>query len=332
MSYDALGLDSEQTEPAEVEASGSGLDLRMTLHKLEVFCRVVDAGGVTRAAEVLFLTQPVVTGHIRSLEERLGVKLFSRSGRHNILTDAGERTYRRGQEILRLARELHRELEELKDGSRGSAAIAASMSAGSYLLPPLIARFKRMRPDVQISLSVSGYTAAQEAVQVGKADFAVTIGDPPAGLDWLSCEVIGVEELVLVAAPDSDLGEAPLGHEELSELPFVESLMSGRRELAARHLREYGVERLNIVMELGHPEAMKRAVEQGAGVALLFGRSVREDVARGQLRQVPIEGADLAFPVLLLTRRDKEMSSAQTELIQQIRDECAASSTLEQLA
>jgi LysR family transcriptional regulator, low CO2-responsive transcriptional regulator len=312
---DLTALDSPETE--------LGLNLRITLHKLEIFCQVVDVGGVTRAAEVLFLTQPVVTGHIRSLEEHLGVKLFSRSGRHNVLTEAGERTYRWGREILRGARELYHELDELKGGTRGSVAVAASMSAGSYLLPPVMARFGLKRPNVRLSLNVLDYPSAQETVQAGKVDFAIVIGEGQARLDWLQYETIGFEDLVLVASEDFASRDKSLSAEEVSLLPFVDSPMSGRRELAMWRMKEFGVSRLNIVMELGHPEAMKRAVVNGAGVAMLFRRSVSEDLESGHLTELSMDGSNLHFPIMLLTRVDKELSPTQTELVDAIRREFA---------
>jgi DNA-binding transcriptional LysR family regulator len=315
-------LDEEETSDGGRPALGSGLDLRITLHKLDIFCQVVEAGGVTRAADQLILTQPVVTGHIRSLEDRLQTKLFTRSGRHNVLTEAGERTYRWGREILRAAQELHRELEELGDGARGSVTIAASMSAGSYLLPPLIARFARERPNVHVSLSVSDQAAAQEAVQVGDVDFAIAIGDIPPQPEWLEIEVIGVEELVLVAAP-GDARAEPLTRADLSEVRFVESPMSGRRKLAERRLQDFGVHERRIAIELGHPEAMKRAVEEGVGAAMLFRGAVHDDIERGTLAELRIDGADLSFPVLLLIRKDKVLSKAQAALLADIRAVCA---------
>jgi LysR family transcriptional regulator, low CO2-responsive transcriptional regulator len=316
-------MSTEEQSGRSYAKFGSGLDLRITLYKLDIFCQVVDAGGVTRAADQLILTQPVVTGHIRSLEERLGVKLFSRSGRHNVLTEAGERTYRWGKEILRATQELHRELEEIGDGSSGSVAIAASMSAGSYLLPPLIAAFAREKPNVQISLVVSDQAGAQEAVRAGDVDFAISIGETPPQPSWLGCETIGEEELIVVAAPGEAL-VGPLSAAELTELRFVESPMSGRRKLADRRLRDFGVGERRVAVELGHPEAMKRAVEEGVGAAMLFRGAVKDELERGSLVELAIEGVDLFFPVLLMVRTDKLLSHAQEMLLTEIRAACAA--------
>jgi DNA-binding transcriptional LysR family regulator len=294
------------------------MDLRIALRKLEIFCQVVDAKGVTRAAELRGLTQPVVSGHVRSLEDRLGARLFTRTGRESTLTDAGERTYHWAQEILRANRELHRELEEMKGDSHGRVAIAASMSVGSYLLPPLLAAFAKERPGVRVKLAVCDPAKAQEMVRAGKVDLAITLGSEQAMLDGLACDVIGLEELVLVGSPDCRPGEMPLGRDEILALRFIESPVGGQREMALRRLGEVGLDRLNVVMELGHPEAVKRAVEAGAGVAFLFRGTVRDDLERGRLQELPLQSFDLAFPVQMLTCQGREMSQAQAELIDEL--------------
>lgn len=305
----------------------SRLDLRMTLYNLDIFCRVVEAGGVTRAADQLILTQPVVSGHIRSLEERQNTKLFLRDGRDYVLTEAGERTYRWGKEILRAAQELHRELEQIGDGHGGSIAIAASMTTGSYLLPPLIASFVRERPNVHVTLAVSDREAAQKAVQAGDVDFGITIGETQPQPDWLKCETIGIEELVIVA-PTELASSAPLSAEEVAELRFVESPMSSRRKLADRRLWDFGVQARKVAIELGHPEAIKRAVEGGVGVAMLFRGAVRDELECGSLVELELEGADLSFPLLLISHVDKTPSQAQKTLLEQIRIACAAQPVL----
>jgi DNA-binding transcriptional LysR family regulator len=107
------------------------LDSRVTLHKLEVFSLVVELGGVSRAAEQLFVSQPVVSAHIRSLEQRVGARLFYREGRHLRLTEAGRAVHGWANDVLTHTRELSRHLDGLSDGTQGSVVVGASMSVGS---------------------------------------------------------------------------------------------------------------------------------------------------------------------------------------------------------
>src|SRR3954463_4322297 len=76
------------------------LNMRVSLRRLEVFCLVVEEGGVTRAAEHLFVAQPAVSSQIRALEEWVGTKLFTRTGGRLVLTEAGHRVYQWAKETL----------------------------------------------------------------------------------------------------------------------------------------------------------------------------------------------------------------------------------------
>ena len=149
------------------------VDPRITLQKLEVFCLVVELGGVSRAAEHLFVTQPVVTAHVRSLEQRLGTRLFRREGRQMHLTEAGRAAHEWAVELLTHTREFSRRLDGLADGTRGTVVVAASMSVGSYLMPPVVSRFHEERPLVELELNVSDSRQALQEAELGRCDFAV---------------------------------------------------------------------------------------------------------------------------------------------------------------
>src|SRR4051812_6364004 len=99
------------------------LDTRISLHKLEVFITVVELGSVSRAAERLYVAQPVVSAHIKSLEERVGAKLLQRRDNRMVLTEAGEVAYSWARDLLTRSREMQREVEGLIDGSRGTVTV-----------------------------------------------------------------------------------------------------------------------------------------------------------------------------------------------------------------
>jgi DNA-binding transcriptional LysR family regulator len=296
-------------------------DLRFTLHKLSVFCKVVEAGGVGRAAEQLYVAQPVVTAHVQSLEQRLGAKLFERDGRQTRLTPAGEAVYQWARETLTRARDLERELSGLSDGTAGSAVIAASMSLGSYLLPPILSEFHRDRPHASVSLTVLDPEHALEATATGAADFAVIVTDelPPPGR--FDAALLGREELVVVLAPDYPLAGARVSVERARTLPFVSSPRDHlRRAIVDAELRRAGLDEIDVVIELGHPEAMKRAVRDGLGAAVLFRSAVREELETGLLRKITIAGTQLSVPIQLVRRKGKRMSLLQAQLVEFVRE------------
>lgn len=297
------------------------IDRRISLHKLEVLCLVVELGGVGRAAEALFVAQPVVSAHIRSLEERLGTKLFYREGRRLHLTESGRVVHAWAEDVLARTRELDRHLAGLSEGSRGSIALGASMSLGSYRLPPVLTTFRGTHPAVELRLSISDTEHAIEDARAGASDLAIVVADADPDGPGLEAELLGSEELVLVAAPDSELAASEIGPEALAGLPFVEApegIM--RRRLVDRCLKALGAGDREVVLELGHPEAMKRAVRAGLGVSMLFRSAVAEEVELGMLREVGIAGADVQIPVYLVHRKGKEFSPPHRELIEAVRE------------
>jgi DNA-binding transcriptional LysR family regulator len=301
-------------------ALAAGYDNRITLQKLEVFCTVIELGGFSRAAEHLYLAQPVVTSHVQSLAKRLGVQLMYREGRRTRPTDAGERVYKWASEVLSNTRELMRDLDGLVDGARGSVAVGASMSVGSYLLPPILSSFREQRPFAVVTLHVSDPEGAIAAVESGDCDFAVIVGEGPTDRSALRHEIVGEEEIVLVAAPDFSPETTSLPLSELRDLPLVSSPAAHiRRELIDRQLLAMGVLPQNVVIELGHPEAMKRATQRGLGASLLFRSSVGRELEDGTLRAIELEDGELSVPLVLILRDRKQLSPMQEQLIEAVR-------------
>lgn len=293
-----------------------------TLHKLEIFCMVCELQSVTRVAERIGIAQPVVTAHLRFLEEKLGVKLFVRRGRRIALTPEGERVMTWASEVVTRTRELERELALPGAGEVGSAVVAASMTVASYVLPWLFARFRDANTDGAITVQVSNPQLVTAALRDGSADFGVCILDPRHDVEGLEVERLWEEQLVLVAAPDSSLAGASATPAEIGRLPFVCSPRNQvRRELEEDALRAYGIVRERVVLEFGHPEAMKQAVRAHAGVAFVLATSVRDELARGLLRRVETPGLDLPVPVFLVRRRGKGFSDFQERLFAFVRAE-----------
>src|SRR5882757_360912 len=268
------------------------MDLRISLQKLEVLDQVVRREGVGRAAEALFVAQPVVTAHIRTLEQRLGAKLFYREGRQIHLTEAGRAVHIWAEDVLTRTRELDRYLSGLADGQQGKIAFGASMSVGSYLLPHTLTRFRAAHPKAEVTLSISDSEHMIEDTRLGLLDFAFVVSAPDLELPGMLVERIATDEIVLVARPDSDLPDQ-ITIEDLKILPFVDA-PDGivRRTFIDRRLRELGVVDRNVVLEMGHPEAMKAAVLDGAGVSLLFRSASRRELDVEQLRRIEIEGVE----------------------------------------
>lgn len=295
------------------------LDGHISLYKIEVFRRVAELGSVSGAAEALHVSQPVVSAHIRSLERRLGVRLFERDGRGIRLTKAGEAAHAWASDLQTRTRDFARYVEGISDGERGSVVFGASMSTGSYLMPSLLAHYRKEHPLVRVSLHIAESEYLIEATAAGQYDFSLAILQEPLRTPNLSAELLRDEELILVAAPGL-VEDAPIGIERIPQLPFLDSPEGTTRRWAVnRRLREAGIAELNVALELGHPEAMKRIAKRRVGVALLLRSSVAEEIAAGELEEVEVADTRFTVPLYLLHRSGMRYTSCQEQLIDAIR-------------
>jgi DNA-binding transcriptional LysR family regulator len=291
------------------------LDSRISLQKLEAFCLVVRLGSVSRAAEEMFVTQPVVSAHLHSLQERVGVPLLQRVGRGLELTEAGHAVHAWAEDLLRRRDDLAQELDEMAQGIAGAVHIGSSMSVGNYLLPPVLMQFRRENPSARLSLQISTPEAAMEAVSAGRLDFCVIASFGTVNTDRLEARMIGKQRFALVGAPTDPSLPDRVSVEELRTMPFVcpPGGQSIRRSQDAA-LAALGVTHRNVVIELGSAEAMKQAVQGHLGVAVLWESSVRADIEEGRLREIEIDAPDMIDSLYIHKLAGRRLTPLQQRL------------------
>lgn len=297
------------------------MDSRISLQKLEAFCLVVRLGSVSRAAEQMYVTQPVVSAHLHTLQERMGVALLQRAGRGLELTEAGKAVHAWAEDLLRRRDDLYHELDDMAHGIAGAVHLSSSMSVGNYVLPPVLMQFRRDHPGARLTLAISAPELAVEAVAAGRTDFCVVASLGDVQSDRLDARMIGKQRFALVGSPsDPDLPET-VTVEELRALPFV-CPPSGQaiRRSQDIALAALDVTRRDVVLELGSAEAIKQAVRGGLGVALLWESSVAEDIADGRLREIRIEAPDMLDSLYVVKLAAKHLSPLQAKLYDRVCD------------
>jgi DNA-binding transcriptional LysR family regulator len=168
----------------------------MELSDLVIFRAVVEAGGVTRAAERLHRVQSNVTTRIRQLEEKLGTPLFIREGKRLHLSPAGQVLLDYAQRLLALADEAR---DAVRDGSpRGALVLGAMESTSAVRLPGPLSDFVRLYPEVKLALKTGNPQQLAAAVLAGAIDAALVTGPIVDGP--FEREPVYSEELVIVAA------------------------------------------------------------------------------------------------------------------------------------
>src|SRR5215831_6461194 len=124
----------------------------MNLDQLRILQAVAQSRSFTRAAEIVHLTQPGISKHVKQMEEYFGVPLFDRSGRKATLTEAGAVLYAATQEIMSTMDGAERRIDDLKGLRGGKLRLGSSFPIGVYVLPPLLAAFRKQHPAVEITL------------------------------------------------------------------------------------------------------------------------------------------------------------------------------------
>ncbi len=283
----------------------------MNLQNLRVFLKVAELEHITRASEELHLSQPAVTKTIQSLEHEVGLGLVERQGRRIVLTHAGRVLQSYAYQIFVLEREMEDALAALRDVDRGEVTLAANTTAGVYLLPPIVARFRLRYPQVTLHISILNSQEIVDETLNWSLDFGLVEGDASTLPPELKVEIFAYDELVLVVAPKHPWSELPsLKPELLGEgTLLLREQGSGIREVIEQGLLCHGVQ-IHPLLTLTDNEAIKHMVMSGVGAAIISSLSVQRELANGDLVRVPIADVDLRPQLSLIQRGDKQLSQA----------------------
>lgn len=288
------------------------MESQLSLRRLEIFCLVVELGGVTRAAERLLIAQPAVSSQIKSLEGWFGAELFRRGAGRLTPTEAGERAYRWAKETLAQSTSVHRDVQELAAGGGGRAVIWGSMAVGTYLLPDILTSVASERPGADITLNAAQPESAIRAVELGEADFAVVTSHDDRLPSTVRATPLGERPISLMASRDGKPEAQTITLGELYRLPLVHvpTNIAFHRSIEA-HLRTQGLADLEPIIRLGHAESMKRAVIDRGWVAFMPDYCARAELASGELRRIAVQNLHLTERISLVQRRDHYLSPLQ---------------------
>ena len=289
----------------------------MDIAELEVFLTVASERSFSRAAARLHRTQPAVSQAVRRLEDELNERLFDRSSKGGILTEAGQILLDYARRLIRLKDEAETVMHDLQKLRRGRVVIGANEAAVHVLLP-IVSLFRESHPDAHIE--VQRIPARQIASEVlnRSLDFGVLTFQPVER--GLASVAIGIDDLVLLTHPNH-----PLAHrEEVSMEEFGRQIViahndpSPARERVLR-LSEQRHAPINIQISFPSLDGIKRAVEMNLGVALLPRRCALAEIGRKQLVAVRVPKLRLPRQVRLVYRRGGELSRAASAFLDATR-------------
>jgi DNA-binding transcriptional LysR family regulator len=310
------------------------------LDLLETFIAVSEAGSLNKAAEALHLTQPAITRQIRSLEAQLGAVLLTRSSHGVTLTPAGVAILPHARQALAASAACKQAAQAASAGRAQRLTLATGLMITLYVLPPVIARFRELHPDVDVALHPGLHAQAVDRLLNYEVDAAVIGSDvdvpqvraipifrdplllvtAPSNAAPVSSQALplssgaqlGISEATHAAPPQTGHGAA-LAALQGAAL-HVPSPQTGLRHQIERALADRGI--TATLHEHPIAETIKTAVALGMGVAILPRSVVVADVAAGRLHAVPLDDWPDAYrTVRVLIRAEGAVPTAVRALI-----------------
>jgi DNA-binding transcriptional LysR family regulator len=281
----------------------------MDFQRLAVFRAVARQLSFSRAADDLHLSQPAVSKHIQQLEAELGVRLFHRLGKRVELTDAGRVVADYAQRVSVLTEEVRRVLGELEGLQRGYLRLGASTTPGLYVLPEILARFRKQYPKVEITLTITNSADVTRRVLAGEVDLGFV--GMPTNAPGLQVRPFADDEIVLIVPPGHPLTRQRVLPPDLlrTETLIVREAGSGTRQVTEAHLAQLGVAP-GQVLELFGCEAVKRAVGAGLGVAFTSHHAIALEAAHKLVEVAPIPELRLKRALAIVARKEARPSAA----------------------
>lgn len=286
---------------------------RIPLGALELLDAVDAHGSLSGAARALGLAQPSVSTGLRRLERQTGLTLVTRATSGTRLTPSGTGLLGRARDVLAASDALEREVHALRSAQQGRVRVAASLSVAEYLVPGWLATLPAGAAVVDLVVANSRDVA--DAVLHGRADLGFVEG--PDVADGLHARSVGDDELVVVVAPGHPWARRrrPVTAAELAGAPLaVREAGSGTRAVLEQALVAAGHPLAGSPAQLGSTSAVKNVVRGGAAAAVLSRLTVADEVARGDLVRVAVEGVDLRRTLRMVWARSRRPTPSAREL------------------
>ncbi|MHB9096069.1 MAG: selenium metabolism-associated LysR family transcriptional regulator [Eubacteriales bacterium] len=282
-----------------------------SLRQLKAFITVAENKSFTKAAKLLYMTQPAISAQIKALEERLEVSLMERNDKNMVLTEAGQIFFQEAQKIISLYDVFMGSLDELKGVRKGKIFLAASTIPGEYVLPCLVGGFNKIYPGVELSLKIADTGIVAEQLVKRTADIGM-IGARVKN-DALHLEEFMKDELIVIGQPQEVDPVKQMSLKELaaSNLVLRES-ESGTRMVLFEQLKKSGIDthKLRVIMELGSTRAVITAVQNGLGLSVVSRLAAGDALELGKIREISVPGIDLQRSLYLAWNDNKYQSHA----------------------
>ena len=289
----------------------------MDLWRLKIFRKVVDLNSFSKAAESIHLSQPTVSSHIKDLEDHFRCRLIDRIDKKSVPTKAGELLYQYAGRLLALQDETENAMAEFLGKISGRLVIGGSTIPAGYLLPRVIGEFIQKYPEVNIVLSVGD--TQKIITEILSSSLELGIVGARINDKYITQKKLIDDEMCLIVPGNHKWADRKsISLEFLLREPFIiRENGSGTRLSIQKSLAQKGmsIEQFTVTAEIGSTEAVIQGIKNKIGVSILSRIAVAEELKRGALKALEINGLSLKRKFYLTTHKDRTESPLCKEFI-----------------
>jgi DNA-binding transcriptional LysR family regulator len=305
--------------------------LDFDLRQLEIFCKVVDLGSFSKAADDVYLAQASVSERIANLERSVGTRLLDRLGRQIVPTKAGELLYKHAVLLLEMKKTARMELENFLGIKKGEIHIGASTIPGEYILPRVIGRYREKNPHISVIIEIADSLEIEGGVLQGAFEFGV-IGSKSTHKN-LMFHPLWVDELVLAVPSRHRWSKRKtVSLAELYSEPFIlREIGSGTLKIIENYLKEptsKHSEIFQVVARLGTSTAVKEGIKAGLGVSILSSRAIETELKAGILKALKVQGLQMVRSFYLISDKRRMASPICRSLVDFLLEDLLAEANL----
>jgi DNA-binding transcriptional LysR family regulator len=254
----------------------------MDIHQLKTFIAVAREGSITRASELLHLSQPAVSAHIKAIEDALGLTLFARIARGMSLTREGQRLLAKAEQALAAHQALMDEAKRIKGRLTGKLRLGAGGSANKEAIGRLLASLSERCPEVEVVLTHGTSLDVLAGIRNGGLDagFYNEAGEPDPEL---ATHEVSQFRILVAAAPGLVAAADPLDWRALADLPWIyptASACCGRTAEALFKTHQFRPKR---IISVDREDVTRSLIAGRVGVGLLHADTARDAAARGEV-------------------------------------------------
>ena len=289
--------------------------LPFTLQQLRILKAVANEKNFTKAAEVLYLSQPSLSKQIKILEKNLDTLLINRERNKISLTENGKVLLQYSERILALCEESCRALIDLKNGDRGNLTVGASQTIGTYLMPRILALFAQNYPQIDLKVQVNSTRLIAKNILNREIDIAVVGGEISDDLQKkLTIEPFVYDELSLILSNSHPFAKkGKINKEDLYYLNFITlNSNSTIKKFIDNILTQNQIEtkQLKTILQLNSIESIKTAVSLGLGAAFVSSSAIEKEIKLKTIRIIKIKNITIKRKLSIISNPECYKSKA----------------------